>query len=557
MNKTVLKMLAPLSFLIGPIFVFLSPTNKDIVIAFMEFCAQSWLLIELVLFSLRSKKNKNLDWSTISICASILCVFFADTLNSSRIIKITENYALLSDCLYSGFAFFLLLFLVIKLNIFERKLKEWFWIFLVVFIIDAYLSYWFLLAPYFLTPVTLAWKISGAIYMILTIFIFALILPFAFRVPDRKIFWFLNLLILLFVSDFAIRYQDAFVDTTKFSWAEIGWYSAFLGLAWLTHFSQSKRNIFVSQPLILAPFISIRSLLTLSICSANNLLLIGMLSFNLYTVQTAIDISSVLLLLFLFWTIANEFSIWLANDLSHTLKYMFKSKEHLAADGLVQFNLEQVTVKNHIFEITKILESYNDLAAQTNKMMNVVMETNKKATIAEVAFQVSHDIRSPLAALDMAVKALPELPEESRILIRSSLGRIKDITNNLIQKNPKNLPIAITQTNSLIGNEEKSVQLLSSLIDRLISEKRMQFRAKIGIEIDSTLDESSYGIFSEVNTREFMRVLSNLINNAVEALENTGRVTVSLTQSDNHAVISVVDVYSDPARTPIPVLVEH
>ena len=70
-------------------------------------------------------------------------------------------------------------------------------------------------------------------------------------------------------------------------------------------------------------------------------------------------------------------------------------------------------------------------------MMNVVMETNKKATIAELAFQVSHDIRSPLAALDMAIQTLPELPEESRILIRSSLGRIKDITNNLLQKNPK------------------------------------------------------------------------------------------------------------------------
>ena len=91
----------------------------------------------------------------------------------------------------------------------------------------------------------IAWKINGTIYTVLSIFIFALVLPFAFRVPDRKTFWFLNLLILLLVSDFAIRYQDAFIDTTKFSWAEIGWYSPFLDLAWLMHLAQNEKRFFI------------------------------------------------------------------------------------------------------------------------------------------------------------------------------------------------------------------------------------------------------------------------------------------------------------------------
>jgi hypothetical protein len=251
---------------------------------------------------LQSQKNKNLNSGTLSLFASILCVFIADTLNSARLINITTNFALLSDCLYSGFALFLSFFLVLRLNILKRRINEWVWLFLAVFLIDLLLSYKFLLSPYYVTDATLAWKVSGTIYMILTVFILALVLSFAFRVIKRKTFWFCNLLILLFVSDFAIRYQDAFSDATTFSWAEMGWCSSFVGLSWLLHFTKSK-SLFIPQPLLLAPNISIRSLLTLFICGSNSLLLAGILFVKLTAFKNAIDISTMLLLLFLFWTV--------------------------------------------------------------------------------------------------------------------------------------------------------------------------------------------------------------------------------------------------------------
>lgn len=541
MNKTLLRILFSLCFLIAPLVTHAMQTTKDIIIALIEFSVELYLLTELILFCVQSKRNKTLDWSTISICAAIFCIFIADTLYSTHLIKITNNYSFLSDCLYTGFAIFLIAFLLNKLNIFNRKFYEWGWISLAVFIIDVFFSCWFLIVPYYATTDTLAWKINGTIYMVLTTFIFALILPFVFRVLDRKTFWFLNLLLLLLTADIAIRYQDAFVDTFVFSWAEPAWCLAFMGLAWLTYFSKSSQDLFVSQPTILAPFISIRSLLTLAICGANILFLIGILVVKLYFFKTALDVSRILFLLFIFWTIANEFSLWLARDLSRTLQNMFKAKEHLSTDKILQFNLEQVTTKTPIFEISQILKSYNGLVVQTNKMMNIVIETNKNITMQEVASQVSHDIRSPLAALEIIVKSLSELPEEKRILIRSSIGRIKDIANNLLQINRKASLTELTDATLSTSNEERSVQLLSCLIEELISEKRMQFRSKMGIEINSTMDESAYGIFSEINIREFMRLLSNLINNSVESMNNSGHVTVSLTQVQTYAVLSIAD----------------
>lgn len=172
MNKILSRTLLPLSLAIIPLAIFLLPSYKDKIIACTELCAESSILIQLALLCLRSRKRVKFDWSVLVMSTSIICIFFADMIYSARLIKITNNYGLLSDCLYTGFAAFLMLFLFIKLDIFKRKFHEWGWIFLAAFFIDAFFSFKFLLSPYYLTADPLAWKINGTVYMILTTFIY-------------------------------------------------------------------------------------------------------------------------------------------------------------------------------------------------------------------------------------------------------------------------------------------------------------------------------------------------------------------------------------------------
>lgn len=155
-----------------------------------------------------------------------------------------------------------------------------------------------------------------------------------------------------------------------------------------------------------------------------------------------------------------------------------------------------------------------------------------KDSLASVAAQVAHDIRSPLAALDAAAKELSHLPEEKRLMVRGAIGRIHDIANNLIEKyrRPDAAAVAARRDNCL----------LSALVAPVISEKRLQFAARPEIKIDSRL-ESAYGLFADVNPVEFKRLLSNLINNAAEALPAGGAINVALSESGNNAVLSVSD----------------
>ncbi|MBA2651568.1 MAG: HAMP domain-containing histidine kinase [Tatlockia sp.] len=174
--------------------------------------------------------------------------------------------------------------------------------------------------------------------------------------------------------------------------------------------------------------------------------------------------------------------------------------------------------------------------------MNVREEKNRiKKQLGEVAQQTAHDIRSPLAALTITLDVVSEvLPEKIRLMMRNSVNRIRDITNNLMDSTKPVSGIEV-YVQSKIGADERSIYLLSSLIETLITEKRMQFRSKINVGIEATLGTDSYGIFAKVNLAEFKRVLSNLINNAVEALKESGNVVVSLLRIDNKAVIMVAD----------------
>jgi signal transduction histidine kinase len=122
--------------------------------------------------------------------------------------------------------------------------------------------------------------------------------------------------------------------------------------------------------------------------------------------------------------------------------------------------------------------------------------------LAEVATQVAHDIRAPIAALSMAESEFSAGSEETRLLVRNAIGRIQGIAQTLLDRN---------------RSEEASPVPLEPLIRGVIDEKRMQFRGEPDLRIHWSLDPGVEGAQSEVQPGELARVISNLIVNSVEA----------------------------------------
>jgi len=162
----------------------------------------------------------------------------------------------------------------------------------------------------------------------------------------------------------------------------------------------------------------------------------------------------------------------------------------------------------------------------------------KKAIyIRDHTAQVAHDIRSPLAALSTALKDLKELPEQKRILIRNATRRISDIANNLLIKYKVN-----ENKNTIEAGKQKDMkaELVSSLLDSLVSEKRVLITAR-SVEIILDLGNNTHSCFVNLDPEKFKRVISNLINNSSEAIGDKGVIRVVLNKQDNDLIIKIID----------------
>ena len=170
------------------------------------------------------------------------------------------------------------------------------------------------------------------------------------------------------------------------------------------------------------------------------------------------------------------------------------------------------------------------------------LEIESNRLKADMAAQVAHDIRSPIFALDAALKTMTQLPEQQRIIVRHAVNRIRDVANSLLEKNRQKPAISSADDAALVGTGESlDVHLLSSLIDSVITEKRLSFESKLDINIDFKLSQESYGLFARIQPVEFRRMISNLVNNAVEALGEKGTVDISLNHDGDGIILAVAD----------------
>lgn len=183
------------------------------------------------------------------------------------------------------------------------------------------------------------------------------------------------------------------------------------------------------------------------------------------------------------------------------------------------------------------IKELDELRLKNLEYIRLNREMYASEVLVNLSVQVAHDIRSPLAALDMAVKNTADMPEEQRLVIRNASNRIRDIANNLIEKYRR--PGAAQAASS--ASAGTAVCLLSGLLDPLLTEKRLQFQSKPGVQLDMPLSPESYGLFASVQPVEFRRVVSNLVNNAVEALGDKGTVSLRLAPAGGKVAISISD----------------
>ena len=157
----------------------------------------------------------------------------------------------------------------------------------------------------------------------------------------------------------------------------------------------------------------------------------------------------------------------------------------------------------------------------SEKKARLYAEIEASKTLGYMAAQVAHDIRSPLTRLDVCCRRIDgKISEQEMKVLTFSIKDLRNIANNMLvryQKENMN-----KSKNEIYQREEASNKgcfvLLPSLIEEMIAQKNNEWTYN-PCEISFKMEDLSKRTWLFLVPVEFKRMLSNLLNNAHEALE--------------------------------------
>ena len=186
--------------------------------------------------------------------------------------------------------------------------------------------------------------------------------------------------------------------------------------------------------------------------------------------------------------------------------------------NLKYFTAAKAPLRDDNGNIIGIIGTSIDITAQ-KEAERLKQESQEKFT--HLANQVAHDIRSPLASLLMIVKSCEHIPEADRIALREAATSINDIANHLLHQYEK-------REFGLEETEERQAMLVSMALLEVLTAKKYQYQ-KLPIKFSCQLNSNAQFAFIKIEPSAFKRMLSNLMNNSVDALgSDPGEIELQL-----------------------------
>jgi signal transduction histidine kinase len=180
------------------------------------------------------------------------------------------------------------------------------------------------------------------------------------------------------------------------------------------------------------------------------------------------------------------------------------------------------------------LESLVSLAAvafQNSRLVEERLRAERTLALGQMARAIVHDLRAPLGS----IRALGELLQERSTedsparphlaTIISEVDRLTRLTGDLLQFSAESAPLQLTTVS--LADVVRSV--LAPLGPGL---------AKARVRLDLALDEQAR---VRIDAQRFLRVLQNLITNAVEAMPGGGILALACRREGETGVLSVRD----------------
>jgi len=152
---------------------------------------------------------------------------------------------------------------------------------------------------------------------------------------------------------------------------------------------------------------------------------------------------------------------------------------------------------------------------------------NKLYAIGELSSRLTHDLQNPLAVIKNTLEILRLRDPKPDEKTKESYDRIERAVTRMSQQIREVLDFV--RTADLMREDVSVAKLLKTVIDDIDVPK----------EIQVILPPQDARIY--VDVKQMQTVFSNLILNAIQAIENKGKIMIQVLDSDEDTIIEIID----------------
>lgn len=186
-------------------------------------------------------------------------------------------------------------------------------------------------------------------------------------------------------------------------------------------------------------------------------------------------------------------------------------------------------------EIGTLINNYNNMVNQLEESAEILAKTERDSAWREMAKQVAHEIKNPLTPMRMYIqhleKAIKREPHNAKAISQKISVTLMEQIDNLTQiANSFSDFAALPQTSNTKTELNSVIQAVHSL-----------FRKREDMDISLTEPIDTIYVFADKN--QLIRILNNLVKNAIESIPSDcrGNINLKLSKKGEKALIAVSD----------------
>ena len=213
--------------------------------------------------------------------------------------------------------------------------------------------------------------------------------------------------------------------------------------------------------------------------------------------------------------------------------FAFAALSYISIIGywIEKLSVENAKAKEENKKITELLK-------EKERLIYGLMKANKTAATGALSASIAHELNQPLGASNLNIQFLKMKLEKG--VLNPELG--KEILDSLEEDNQRAATIVKSLRSIFTEGESNAQEIqLGDLIAKVLDIIKPELKSK-NIQIQLRVDD---GLLVRVNSSEIEQVILNLLNNAIQALANSGtlqrRIAIEAIKADKFVLLSISD----------------